>query len=271
MKLGELIGAAVRDATLEALRWQNGLEPSYTRSIFTALARFGLREETFFDDIAPFLTEHSLELLRKNSKSVFYEPLVGAAAYAFAPRARSNSLRDFAGSAPAWKRSAMQAAVMAASLSATNTSLGRVSRATQRRGSHASRTCMRSLSGGPRSGAPNAWRRTRRFSPQACYSICCWAIRIIAAHPVRLMGWTLSRIGKLVAPESVLMDTAEAFALFRRPRLRLGRAASPLAVAALPAVARRARRMFLIYSLLALRDLLRHGWYVESAAAARRS
>ena len=36
VKLGELIGRAVRDATLEALRWQNGLEPSYTRGLFTA-------------------------------------------------------------------------------------------------------------------------------------------------------------------------------------------------------------------------------------------
>lgn len=84
VKLGELIGRAVRDATLEALRWQNGLEPSYTRSIFSALGRYGLREESFFDDIASMLSERDLELMRKNSKAVFYEPLVAAAAYAFA-------------------------------------------------------------------------------------------------------------------------------------------------------------------------------------------
>ena len=72
MKLGELIGGAVRDAILEALRWQNGLEPSYTRSIFAALGRFGLREEKFFDQIAPLLTESDLELLGRNSKSGFY-------------------------------------------------------------------------------------------------------------------------------------------------------------------------------------------------------
>ncbi len=83
VKLGELIGRAVRDATLEALRWQNGLEPSYTRSIFTAVGRFGLREETFFVDIAGMLSEQDFELMRKNSKSVFYEPLVAASAYAF--------------------------------------------------------------------------------------------------------------------------------------------------------------------------------------------
>ena len=44
MKFGELVGRAVRDATLEALRWQNGLEASYTRGVFHALGRYGVRE-----------------------------------------------------------------------------------------------------------------------------------------------------------------------------------------------------------------------------------
>jgi adenosylcobinamide amidohydrolase len=117
VKLGELIGGAVRDAILEALRWQNGLEPSYTRSIFAALGRFGLREEKFFDQIAPLLTESDLELLGRNSKSVFYEPHVSAAAYAFAAvldRARSSTLPESA----AQEALRHQAACMAASLSA---------------------------------------------------------------------------------------------------------------------------------------------------------
>ena len=84
MKLGELIGVASRDATLEALRWQNGLEASFTRGVFHALGRYGLREATFFEDIAGLLDDEDLELLRKNSKSVLFEPLVGAAAYAIA-------------------------------------------------------------------------------------------------------------------------------------------------------------------------------------------
>ena len=46
-KLGELIGKSVRRATLEALRWQNGLEASHTRSVFHALQRFGFREDRF--------------------------------------------------------------------------------------------------------------------------------------------------------------------------------------------------------------------------------
>lgn len=84
VKLGELIGLAVKDATLEALRWQNGLEPSYTRSIFIALGRYGLNEPKFAEDIAPLMTERELELLQKNFKSVVYEPKVAAAAFAIA-------------------------------------------------------------------------------------------------------------------------------------------------------------------------------------------
>ncbi|MGH9341684.1 MAG: adenosylcobinamide amidohydrolase [Acidobacteriota bacterium] len=84
VKLGELIGRAVLEATKEALRWQNGLEPSYTRSLFHALGRFGLREERFWEEIGHLLSSQDLELLRKNSKSVFYEPLVAAGAYAYA-------------------------------------------------------------------------------------------------------------------------------------------------------------------------------------------
>jgi adenosylcobinamide amidohydrolase len=84
VKLGELIGRAVRTATQEALRWQNGLEPSYTRSVFHALGRYGLVEATFIEDMALYLLEGDLELLRKNSKAVTYEPMVGASAHALA-------------------------------------------------------------------------------------------------------------------------------------------------------------------------------------------
>jgi adenosylcobinamide amidohydrolase len=84
MKFGELVGRAVRDATLEALRWQNGLEPSYTRGVFHALGRHGVREATIFEDLAPWLEAADLELLRRNGKAAFYEPLAGAAAHAFA-------------------------------------------------------------------------------------------------------------------------------------------------------------------------------------------
>jgi adenosylcobinamide amidohydrolase len=83
-KLGELIGVATRDATLEALRWQNGLEVSSTRLLFHALGRYGVREADFLTELAPLLSERELELLKKNLQSVVFEPKVAAAAYAIA-------------------------------------------------------------------------------------------------------------------------------------------------------------------------------------------
>jgi adenosylcobinamide hydrolase len=83
-KLGELIGTAVRDATLEALRWQNGLEPSITRSLFHALKRYGVDESQFAASLVGLLTERELELLKKNFNSVVYEPKVAGVAYAIA-------------------------------------------------------------------------------------------------------------------------------------------------------------------------------------------
>jgi adenosylcobinamide hydrolase len=83
-KLGELIGIAVKGATLEALRWQNGLEPSTTRSFFHALGRYGANETSCMAGLAPLLNERELELLKKNLNSVIYEPKVAAVAFAIA-------------------------------------------------------------------------------------------------------------------------------------------------------------------------------------------
>jgi hypothetical protein len=111
------VGLAVRDATLEAIRWQNGLEASHTRGLFHALGRYGIREKTIYDRLAPLLDAPNLELLRKNNKSVFYEPLVGVAAHAAAAvldRARFGTLP------PALLKDAIvqQAASLAAGLAA---------------------------------------------------------------------------------------------------------------------------------------------------------
>lgn len=117
MKLGELIGRAARDATLEALRWQNGLEASMTRGVFHALGRFGVREATLPDDIAPFLGARDLELLHKNLKAACYEPLVGAAAHALGlvcDRVRYGTLPP----SIAADAMAQQAATLAANLAA---------------------------------------------------------------------------------------------------------------------------------------------------------
>ena len=117
MKVGELIGLCVRRATLEALRWQNGLEPSFTRGVFHALGRHGLKESTVFEDLSSLLSPRDLELLRKNAKSAFYEPLVGAAAHAYAAvldRARHGTIPQSA----AQDAMVQQAATLAASLAA---------------------------------------------------------------------------------------------------------------------------------------------------------
>jgi adenosylcobinamide amidohydrolase len=84
VKFGEIVGLAVRKATIEALRWQNGLESSYTRGLFHALGRYGLTEATILEDLSTLVSAADLELLRRNSKAAFYEPLVGAAAHALA-------------------------------------------------------------------------------------------------------------------------------------------------------------------------------------------
>lgn len=117
MKLGEIVGLATRRATLEALRWQNGLEASYTRGVFHALGRYGVVEATFFEDIAPFLGESDLELLKKNAKPALFEPLVGVAAHALAAvcdRVRFGTVPE--STAP--DAMAQQAAILAANLAA---------------------------------------------------------------------------------------------------------------------------------------------------------
>ena len=84
VKLGEIIAVAVKESVAEALRWQNGLEASYTRGLFHALGRFGLTEARAMERLAELLPAARYELLDKNRKAVFFEPGVGAAAYALA-------------------------------------------------------------------------------------------------------------------------------------------------------------------------------------------
>jgi len=83
-KLGELLGQVTRTATKSALRWQNGLEPSITRSLNHALRRFGFSESAFLDAMRSRLDDAFMELLEKNRNAVLYEPQAAAAAYAFA-------------------------------------------------------------------------------------------------------------------------------------------------------------------------------------------
>ena len=78
---------------------------------------YGIKEESFFDDIAPLLTPPQLALLKANKKAVVFEPLVAASAFAIASvldRLRHGILP--AGAAREALR--QQAATMAASLAA---------------------------------------------------------------------------------------------------------------------------------------------------------
>ena len=84
LKLGELIGSAVQEATLEALRWQNDLERSATASITNALGRFGLSEPVLMASLKEQLPDSSFALLAENELSFLTEPRTVASAYAFA-------------------------------------------------------------------------------------------------------------------------------------------------------------------------------------------
>lgn len=114
-KAGELIGRAVREATLEALRWQNGLEPSYTRSLFHALTRFGLSEEAFKLAQEKLLSEREHQLLKANWNPVTFEPQLAASAYAFGT-VLERILCGTIGSSSARECLINQAALMAAGL-----------------------------------------------------------------------------------------------------------------------------------------------------------
>jgi adenosylcobinamide hydrolase len=115
-KLGELLGTSTRLATKQALRWQNGLEASLTRSLFHALRRFGFTEDKLLDAMQARLSESAMTLFQKNKVSVLHDVQLAAAAYAFAgvlDRLRFGTLPSSA----ARDVLRQQAATMAASLS----------------------------------------------------------------------------------------------------------------------------------------------------------
>jgi len=115
-KAGELIGLAVREATLEALRWQNGLEASYTRSVLHALGRFGLTEERLKEGLKRALPEQSYKLSLENWNPIIFEPQLAAAAYAFAA-VLDRVLFGTIGASSARESLLHQAALMSAGLS----------------------------------------------------------------------------------------------------------------------------------------------------------
>ena len=219
MKLGELIGRATRDATLEALRWQNGLEVSYTRGVFHALGRFGVREATLFDDIAPFL-----ERSRPGAAQEEQQGRVLRAAR-WRSGARAGRRRAIACATAHCRRRSLhdamtqQAATLAANLAA------QVHRWSEFRAllrPHATgdvkalRACERWPSAGRRSGA-RVIELVRALAPDpAALVVGCRgrpdrsAIRSIRAHPVRLIGAHAAVARRPAARASASMVTAAA-------------------------------------------------------------
>lgn len=111
LKLGELVGTAVRQAVKQALVWQNGLPTAEQANIFNALGRFGLKEANFIERLSTYLPESEQSQARNNPYAFSHENRVVAAAYAYAsvldrfeyqtltPHIQAETLRDFAAQA----------------------------------------------------------------------------------------------------------------------------------------------------------------------------
>ncbi|MEO0438318.1 MAG: adenosylcobinamide amidohydrolase [Pseudomonadota bacterium] len=84
LKLGELIGSAVKDAVLEAIELQNGLSAAATRNIFHALGRFGLTEEELVAQVVNAVGDSDAKLFSDNKEALFNDAKLVAAAYAYA-------------------------------------------------------------------------------------------------------------------------------------------------------------------------------------------
>ena len=79
LKLGELIGSAVREATLEAIRWQNRLEHTDAADLVYLLKRFGFTQTLFLARLEKYLTAEQYELAKNNHYSLTADARVVAA------------------------------------------------------------------------------------------------------------------------------------------------------------------------------------------------
>jgi Uncharacterized conserved protein len=83
-KLGELIGRTVKAAVKGTLLRQNGMTPSSQCSVKIHLERFGLNTESLIVMISEHLAENEAALLKKNYRTIFYDPPTVAAVAALA-------------------------------------------------------------------------------------------------------------------------------------------------------------------------------------------
>lgn len=82
-KLGELLGNAVRSAVAQSLAWQNGLEPTRTRSLVHALGRYGLSREVTLKGLQE-LTNSQTIYLQSSLDMVLHDPQVACIAHGLA-------------------------------------------------------------------------------------------------------------------------------------------------------------------------------------------
>ncbi len=83
LKIGELVGSAVREALLDALNWQNRIQPSSAANLFYVLGRFGLTEERLLEGLQLHLSAVDFDLAEQNLNSIISDSRTNAAAYAY--------------------------------------------------------------------------------------------------------------------------------------------------------------------------------------------
>ncbi len=83
VRLGELMGKAVKATVKKALHWQNGLDPAMSRGMIHQMRRFGFEKAKLVDFLKKMGSEPEMQLLDKNFLSLNYDPQVAAGAAAF--------------------------------------------------------------------------------------------------------------------------------------------------------------------------------------------
>ncbi|MEM8561817.1 MAG: adenosylcobinamide amidohydrolase [Pseudomonadota bacterium] len=115
LKLGELVGAAVKRATREALLSESYGAPTSTATVAHALGRFGWTQAALLDAMQQVATDHDLSDVHNEAIRITREPRVVAAAFAFATlldRSQYGVLPDNADNEPLKDQAATTAAAV---------------------------------------------------------------------------------------------------------------------------------------------------------------
>ncbi|WP_336248709.1 adenosylcobinamide amidohydrolase [Stomatohabitans albus] len=98
--MGEMLGQVVMAAVRDALRQQNGMTPMSRCSVLAQLSRFGLNQERFITEAAPYLPDHLLRHLEENVHAMIHDQVVvglSAALATVADQVRTGILSHSAG------------------------------------------------------------------------------------------------------------------------------------------------------------------------------